>query len=342
MLHKILLVGLLLLSLLSELVSSTTKASNGSGEACHDNWRLNRCTGMKSQGKCEKKTVAKNCQKTCGLCAGMCIALDYTPHKGCGLSPKSSRIIEGDDVSPHSIPWQVGLLYAFNNYEGIGCGGTLLTNKHVLTAAHCLVPENDDITEASNIRVVVAEHNQNNSFDGIHHEVRSYTNHPQYNQSTFGDYDFSMLHLTVPVNLGNRAVPACLPDLRFSEEKLVGKYLTVSGWGKLEDEGYVYPELLQSVDVPVVSQNDCRKAYLGMDGKFNITNSMICAGGSRGMSVCHDDSGGPLTYKENGRSYLIGVVSFGPEFCAQPESPDVYARVTAVLDWIHKELGSSC
>ena len=50
---------------------------------------------------------------------------------------------------------------------------------------------------------------------------------------------------------------------------------------------------------------------------------------------------GPLTYKENGRSYLIGVVSFGEE-CADPEYPGVYARVTSVLDWIHKELRSSC
>jgi len=313
MCHKILLVGLVLFTLLSGLVSSSTKANK------------DKCT-----------------------------AYDYTPYKGCGLVPASSRIVGGDDVSPHSIPWQVGLL--IQNVLIIACGGTLLTEQHVLTAAHCTF-DMDNPIEASDIRVVVAEHNQTDGSDGIKRDIRSYTNHPYYNVSAFTDYDFSMLHLTVPVNFGDRAVPACLPDLRFSEDELVGKYLTVSGWGALgnpEYDAYDYlhypdlPDVLQSVDVPVVSQHDCRKAYL-KSPSMKITNAMICAGYRKGeihageIDACHGDSGGPLTYKENGRSYLIGVVSFnGNGICASPDFPVVYARVTTVLNWIDKELRSSC
>ena len=51
---------------------------------------------------------------------------------------------------------------------------------------------------------------------------------------------------------------------------------------------------------------------------------------------------GPLTYKENGRSYLIGVVSYGEGACANTEFPGVYSRVTTVLNWIEKELRSTC
>jgi len=339
MCHKILLVALLMCSLVSEIVSATNRATNGSVEACHDNWTLSKCKRKELRGRCERKRTAKNCQKTCGFCTAsdICTPYDYTPYKGCGLVPASSRIVGGDDASPHSIPWQVGIL---NGLESISCGGTLLTEKHVLSAAHCNFFDNGDVIPASDIVVVVAEHHQYNLSDGIKHEITSYTNHPQYNLKP-DDYDFSMLHLTLPVEFGDRAVPACLPDLRFSDDKLVGKYLTVSGWGSLDGLGYEYPKVLQTVDVPVVSQDDCRKAYLPFGRK--VENSMICAGYSTGgKDSCDGDSGGPLTYKENGRSYLIGVVSWGHPKCALPEYPGVYARVTTALDWIQEELGKSC
>jgi len=301
--HKILLAALLMFSLLSELVSSTN-----------------------------------------GAFKDKCTPYDYTPYKGCGLVPASSRVVGGNDASPHSIPWQVGILNVKDGFAEMMCGGTLLTEKHALTAAHCNFFENGDLLLASDIIVVVAEHDQSNFSDGMMHEITSYTNHPQYNFKT-NVYDFSMLHLTLPVELGNRAVPVCLPDLRFSDDKLVGKNLTVSGWGNLRTgewgTGYEYPKLLQTVDVPVVSQDDCRKAYLRFGRK--IEDSMICAGYSTGgKDSCDGDSGGPLTYKENGRSYLIGVVSWGHATCAIPEYPGVYARVTTALDWIQEELGKSC
>jgi len=342
MCHKILLVALLMCSLVSELVSATNGATKGSVKACHDNWKLSKCKKRELQGRCKRPRVAKNCQKTCGICTGsdICTAYDYTPYKGCGLVPASSRVVGGNDASPHSIPWQVGILNVKDGFSSMDCGGTLLTEKHVLSAAHCTFLRNGDLLLASEIVVVVAEHDQSKFSDGIDHEIIRYTNHPQYNLQT-DDYDFSMLHLTLPVKLGDRAVPACLPDLRFSDDKLVGKYLTVSGWGNLHGTGYEYPKLLQTVDVPVVSQDDCRRAYLPFGRK--VENSMICAGYiTGGKDSCDGDSGGPLTYKENGRSYLIGVVSWGHETCAKPKYPGVYARVTTALDWIQEELGKSC
>ena len=229
----------------------------------------------------------------------MCTEYDYKPYKGCGLPSKTSRIIGGDDVTPHSIPWQVGLLTntIIDDYKQVWCGGALLTDKHVLTAGHCTFDLNYKPFEASDIRVVVAEHHQSDTSDGVQHDISSYKNHPQYDASTL-DNDFSVLHLASPVELGDRAIPACLPDLRFSGDKLVGKYLTVSGWGRENfietdyDYGYRdYPELLQSVNLPVLSQEDCIEVY-GF-GPSGITNSMMCAGGtSEGTDACNRDSGG--------------------------------------------------
>ena len=99
-----------------------------------------------------------------------------------------------------------------------------------------------------------------------------------------------MLHLTEPVDLGDQAIQACLPDLRFSGDKLVGKLLTVSGWGRIDAGGY--PDELHSVDVPVMSQDDCKRAY----GSGRITDAMICAGYENGgKDACQADSGGKWT-----------------------------------------------
>ena len=136
---------------------------------------------------------------------------------------------------------------------------------------------------------MVAEHNQDDDSDGTMHQLSAYNNHPSYDHRTL-DYDFSMFHLTEPVDLGDLAIPACLPDLSFSGDKLVGKLVTVSGWGRLDDGDY--PEELHSVDVPVISQDACKRAY----GPGAITDSMICAGyEAGGKDSCQSDSGGTLT-----------------------------------------------
>ena len=248
---------------------------------------------------------------------------------GCGRRSSKSRIIGGSAVIANSIPWQVGIYR--KGEEKIGCGGTLLSDKHVLSAAHCFVEPG---LKASDIVVVVAEHDQTNNSDGTRHEISEYTNHPNFVNFGSGPvYDFSMLHLIEPVELGDLAVPACLPDLRFSGDKLVGKNLTISGWGQIDPYSEEKPDLLQSVDVPVISQDECIKAY-----EDDITDSMICAGYEKGeMDACHGDSGGPLTYEENGKSYLIGVSSWGIG-CAVPGNPGVYGRVTEALDWINEQL----
>ena len=209
----------------------------------------------------------------------------------------ASRIIGGSAVSPHSIPWQVGI-YKFGRTL-IDCGGTLLSAKHVLTAAHCTCAKRAGTkciryVEESDIVVVVAEHDQDDGCDGTRHHIDNYSNHPNWNWDTM-DYDFSMLHLTEPVDLGDLAIPACLPDLSFSGDKLVGKMLTVSGWGSLYPYQITKPAELHSVEVPVISQDDCEKAY--EYHRLQIKDSMICAGHEDGAKdACKGDSGGKLIY----------------------------------------------
>jgi len=199
-----------------------------------------------------------------------------------------------------------------------------------LTAAHCT-------TRGGSYDVIVGEHRVTSSEDGTRHSVCRHVDHPSYNTNTL-DSDFSILHLDEPVQLGARAVPACLPQSSFSGDYLDGKDLTVSGWGALS-EGGGSPNVLHKVVVPGMTNTFCnqRQIYGGQ-----ISSNMLCAGQTSGnIDSCQGDSGGPLTYTSGGQTFIVGVVSWGIG-CARENKPGVYARVTEVLDWINGELDNTC
>ena len=153
----------------------------------------------------------------------------------------------------------------------------MISERHVLTAAHCT---------SGTIDVIVGEHSITSSADGTRHTTCRYVDHPRYG-SIFYDYDFAILHLSSPVSIGARAVPACLPPTTMDDSFLGGKTLTVSGWGALA-EGAGSPTVLHSVDVPAMTNTQCNNDYPGQ-----IRSSMLCAGKpSGGTDACQGDSGG--------------------------------------------------
>ena len=202
----------------------------------------------------------------------MCIA--------CGVvNGTVSRIVGGYGVVPHSIPWHVGLARKGDSIPY--CGGTLISDRHVLTAAHC------KISSYLPIDVIVAEHDLKSTVDGIRKGVCRFTNHPKYDSKNV-NYDYSIIHLQQPVKLSRKVSPACLPPKRMSDEYLRNKDLTVSGWGKLSEHSGERPNSLNKVVVPGISHADCVKYY----GKL-ITQKMLCAGKPQGEDdACQNDSGG--------------------------------------------------
>jgi len=260
----------------------------------------------------------------------------------CGLMSKqqSNRIMGGVEANIyHNIPWQVALVYTGDNF--VYCGGSLISDKWILTAAHCALDQNTTTFE-----VLLGDHdvNDDSETNEIRAKISKIITHPDYGKDHTSDNDFALLMLEDPIdftaNLHIR--PICLPEN--TDEQYVDAMAVVSGWGRMSENQSDATHLLQEVTVKVISNDDCERRfsiYNSPDDGF--TPNMICAlalGDGPG-NAGSGDSGGPLMSSNGGdgvtagQNYeLIGVASFG-----SPGTPNpmVYARTTAQLDWIKSE-----
>uniref|UniRef100_A0A3Q0SCW0 Peptidase S1 domain-containing protein n=1 Tax=Amphilophus citrinellus TaxID=61819 RepID=A0A3Q0SCW0_AMPCI len=226
----------------------------------------------------------------------------------CGFALHNTRIVGGEEAIPGSWPWQASLA----NLDGLFCGGSLITNQWVLTAAHCITP-----TVASQPGLVHFGH-QNTSLDNPHAEARTLELiicHPDYNRWTFQN-DVCLLKLSAPVNFTDYIQPICLASENSNFYNGTSSWVT--GFGLTTSK-------LQRVNVPIVGNNECNCFYKDF---AEITENMICAGLKEGgKDSCQGDSGGPLMTKKGPIWVQSGVVSFG-DGCALPLRPGVYARVS--------------
>ncbi|KAM3614238.1 uncharacterized protein V6R79_011597 [Siganus canaliculatus] len=226
------------------------------------------------------------------------------------------KIVGGYECSKNSVPFQVSLFTGYNF-----CGGTLLSDEWVLSAAHCKTK--------SNVEVRLGEHDIWEP-EGTEQHIMSakFIRHPNYDPRT-QDSDIMLIKLSQPVALNDFVRPATLPSECASE----GTMCQVSGWGSLRpsDEGSRYPAELQCLDVPLLSDDTCFNAY-----PFQITDNMICAGYLEGgKDSCQGDSGGPMIC--DGK--LQGVVSWG-HGCALRKKPGVYTKVCNYISWIKNTMAS--
>lgn len=244
--------------------------------------------------------------------------------RGCGLIAKipPTRIVGGKPADPKEWPWIAALL---RNGATQFCGGVLITNRHVLTAAHCIV----DFTKES-ITVRLGEYNFGETGDSAHvdFKVQSMKPHESYDTNTYVN-DIALITLDRSTDFSDFIWPVCLPD---SDDSYVGRDATVIGWGTIYFGGPV-ASTLQEVTIPVWTNAECDEAY-----EQNIIDKQLCAGAKEGgKDSCQGDSGGPLLLQQGGanRWAVAGVVSWGIR-CAEAGNPGVYTRVSKYRDWIRQ------
>jgi len=253
------------------------------------------------------------------------------PKCSCGAHNKDApRIVNGRETGKNEYPSYAALYRVirntFSNREtrNLYCGGSLISDRYVLTASHCMA------FPASEIQVVLGGHDMEQAEPSrISVGVEKIIKHENYNARTVKN-DVALLKLKESVRFTSQISPVCLPPKHFTDNTY-NRQGTVMGYGTTNYQGSG-TTVLHDVDLKIESSSTCS----GYPGNYRtlVTEDNICTH-THGKDACQGDSGGPLVFEKDGRLVQIGVVSWGID-CAKIDQPGVYAKVENFMDWIYR------
>ncbi|XP_035779246.1 CLIP domain-containing serine protease 14D-like [Anopheles albimanus] len=264
----------------------------------------------------------------------------------CGQS-NEDRLIGGDRANLFDYPWNALIQHRTKDGEPrFHCGGALINNRYVVTAAHCIMGMKKSWTitgvrigESNTATNPDCNYEQGDAIYECAEPVQDIAiekvvipeNYTGANGTPEVKHDIALLRLARRVELSDSVAPICLPvDLNVQNELNAAspRRFVESGWGKTIDAAGSEHKMTFSSEA--VSQDECRQKY----PHANLDDGHICAKPQRDTNTCRADSGGPLAVRHSkGALYLVGVASLRKQ-CAITGEPAVYTNVERYVDWI--------
>ncbi|XP_063911854.1 serine protease easter-like [Zophobas morio] len=255
-------------------------------------------------------------------------------YDSCGEENVEQRISGGEKTGIDDYPW-IGLIKYRTKKGDVkhGCHGSLITNRYLLTAAHCVDPNRLNIDGLNLTSVVLGEYDVRNETDCLGDDcadpiqeipVESYNMHPDYKLTTFAN-DIALIRMSREVEYTDFIKPICLPP-----KNLIAPFnqtLLIAGWGNTENN-VMNPTKVQARFM-LRRKETCRV-------NRNLTTKQFCAGSTHNAQTCPGDSGGPLMMRkklDTQRLFLIGVYSLGVG-CQFNTNTSIYSKVSSYIEWV--------
>ncbi|XP_052902056.1 enteropeptidase-like [Anopheles moucheti] len=247
-------------------------------------------------------------------------------------------IVNGSEAKDGHWPWHAAIFHKTALTFDYVCGGTILNQNTILTAAHCVMTF-EGIIQPESLVVHLGRHRLRiATMRTQQHEVLELIVHPEYNSNGVR-HNIALVELATDITYTDYIQPVCLWNRGEDQKTIVGSWGTVVGFGI--DETDTPSDTLREATIPVVSPITCIESdpvYASV-----LTSDMFCAGNANGISACNQDSGGGIFFKYNDVWYIRGVVSFtrprqGTLIC-DPNVYTVFTDVAKYLKWIEQPVG---
>ncbi|KAJ8681368.1 hypothetical protein QAD02_017155 [Eretmocerus hayati] len=274
----------------------------------------------------------------------------------CSTELINTRIVGGSRTIIGEFPWIALLEYESGNEVKLDCGGSLITNWHVLTAGHCIDEKVLKRYEYTLRSVRLGEWDTTSDPDCSEENkplssspdlecapkflsipIEKTHPHPFFNTRSFSKHhDIALVQLKRPIEPSKYVRPICLP----TNDK-ISPWATTMGWGRTMTS--IRSDKLLKVDLPLADRQDCESNYK----KMNVTliPSQLCFGGGSNGDSCDGDSGDPLIQidysdLDQPRFQIVGIVSMGPRNCGTRGLAGIYTKVYDYVPWIYEQFRS--
>ncbi|KAG8182584.1 hypothetical protein JTE90_021722 [Oedothorax gibbosus] len=293
---------------------------------------------------CIAHTHFPQCTKTKSVIVKIETPSEMISNFACGQPVKSvrrwRRVIDGVRAASLSAPW-MGMMTI--EQEPPFCGCSLITQKWVVTAAHCFrssIKGNSTFLSPEivhrKVRVKFGKQLRRQfEVDEVVRSIRTLVIYPEFGlmptaRNVANEHDIALIELDKPVMFQPSVLPVCLPPPGFMQSIPTGSLGVVTGWGRVSVRDSVMAQTLQEAYLPLVNNSVCQQ-----NSNYVITDNMICAGYAESYrpDTCSGDSGGPFVLKQLNSWFLIGVVSWG-EGCSNPLKYGIYTKVERYVPWI--------